>query len=50
MRSMLLDVSPVDPPSFLSAAGLLLLVVILAALAPARRASGIQPVEALRME
>ena len=48
MRSMLLGLSPVDPISFLSAGGLLLLVVLLAGLAPARKASGIHPVEALR--
>jgi putative ABC transport system permease protein len=47
MRSMLLGMSPLDPFSFLSAAALLLLVVLAAALGPALRASGIQPVKAL---
>lgn len=50
MRSMLLGVSPVDPPSFLAAGGVLLAVVLLASFVPARRASGIDPMEALRAE
>ena len=50
MRSMLLGLSPADPVSFLSVGGLLLLVVVMAGLAPALRASAIQPVEALRAE
>jgi len=49
-RSMLLGMSPVDPLSFAGAGGLLLAVVALAAFLPARRASAIQPVDALRME
>ena len=50
MRSMLLGLSPVDPVSFLSVGALLLLVVIASSLAPALRASGIHPMEALRKE
>jgi predicted permease len=50
LRSLLLGLSPVDPISFLSAGALLLLVVVAASLAPALRASGIQPMEALRKE
>jgi predicted permease len=50
MRSMLLGMSPLDPISFLFAGGLLLFVVLVAGLAPALRASGIEPVEALRAE
>jgi len=50
MRSMLLGLSPVDPVSYLSAGGLLLLVVIASSLGPALRASGIHPMEALRNE
>jgi putative ABC transport system permease protein len=50
LRSMLLGLSPVDPISFLSAGALLLLVVIISSLAPALRASGINPMEALRNE
>jgi ABC-type lipoprotein release transport system permease subunit len=47
---MLLGLSPVDPVSFLSVGALLLVVVITASLAPALRASGIHPMEALRKE
>jgi putative ABC transport system permease protein len=50
LRSMLLGLSPVDPISFLSVGALLLFVVITASLAPALRASGIQPMEALRKD
>ncbi len=50
MRSMLLGLSPVDPIAFLSAAVLLLFVVIGSSLGPALRASGIHPMEALRQE
>jgi ABC-type antimicrobial peptide transport system permease subunit len=50
MRSMLLGMSPLDPISFLSAGGLLLVVVLAAGLGPALRASGIQPVKALKSE
>jgi predicted permease len=48
LRSMLLGLSPVDPISFLSVGVLLLFVVFTASLAPALRASGIHPMEALR--
>jgi ABC-type lipoprotein release transport system permease subunit len=47
---MLLRLSPVDPIAFLSAGALLLLVVVAASLGPALRASGIQPMEALRKD
>ncbi len=50
LRSTLLGVSPVDPIAFFSVGGLLLFVVILTSLGPALRASGIQPMEALRRE
>lgn len=50
MRSLLLGLSPVDPVAFVSVAALLLLVVVFASLAPALRASGIHPMEALRKE
>lgn len=49
-RSMLLGVSPLDPISLGTAASALLLVVTLASLVPARRASGIDPMVALRSE
>jgi ABC-type lipoprotein release transport system permease subunit len=47
---MLLSVSPLDPVSFGAAAGLLFLVVLAASLVPARRASTVQPMDALRHE
>jgi predicted permease len=50
LRSTFLGLSPVDPVSFLSAGVLLLFVVITSSLGPARRASGIHPMEALRRE
>jgi predicted permease len=50
MRSMLLGVAPLDAASFFAAAGLLILVVLLASLVPARWASAVQPMEALRSE
>ncbi len=50
MRSILLGVSPLDPISFGSAAGVLFLVVLLASMVPARRASGIHPMDALRFQ
>jgi predicted permease len=50
MRSTLLGVSPIDPLSFGSVIGVLLLVVLLASIVPARRASGTDPMEALRCE
>jgi ABC-type antimicrobial peptide transport system permease subunit len=50
MRSLLMGLSPVDPVSFGFAAGVLLLVVLLASLIPARRASSLDPMHALRHE
>ena len=49
-RGMLYGVAPTDPLTFGSVAALLMLVAIAAAMVPAARASGIQPVEALRAE
>jgi predicted permease len=50
LRSTLLGLSPVDPIAFLSAGGVLLVVVIAASLGPALKASGIQPMQALRKD
>ncbi len=50
MRSELFGLSPLDPVSFGLPLLILLGVVLLASLVPARRASGIQPVDALRWE
>lgn len=50
VRSLLYDVSPGDPMTFVSATAVLLVVGMLAAWLPARRASRIEPVRALREE
>ncbi len=50
LRSMLFGVAPFDPPSFIGAAMVLVLTVLLAGLAPAARAASIQPMQALRTE
>ena len=48
MRTLLFDVTPTDPATFAGVAILLFVVALLACLIPARRASGFDPVEALR--
>jgi len=50
LRSTLLGLSPVDPISVLSAGTLLLGMVVVSSLGPALRASGINPMEAMRRE
>jgi predicted permease len=50
LRSLLFGVAPFDPVSFIGAATVLVLTVLLAGLGPASRASTIQPMEALRTE
>ncbi|WP_109487038.1 ABC transporter permease [Occallatibacter savannae] len=50
LRSMLFNVAPFDPISFSLAAVALILTVLLAGVAPARRAAGIEPMQALRTE
>ena len=49
-RGLLYGVAPTDPVTFGSVAALLMVVAIAAALVPAAKASGIQPVEALRAD
>ncbi len=48
LQSLLYEISPADPVTYLAAVGLLLAVAMLAAVLPARRAAAIEPVEALR--
>jgi predicted permease len=50
VKSMLFGVKPDDPMSFLGAAGLLVIIALAAALIPARRAAGVDPMQALRHE
>lgn len=50
LSSVLFGVSATDPAIYLSAAALLLIVAIAACFWPARRASAVQPLEALRYE
>jgi ABC-type antimicrobial peptide transport system permease subunit len=50
LRSMLFGVAPFDPLSFIGAALVLVLTVLLAGLGPATRAASIQPMQALRTE
>jgi predicted permease len=49
-RALLFEVEPLDPLSLAMGGLTLLLVAIFAALGPARRASGLDPVQALRVE
>jgi predicted permease len=50
LRSLLFGVTVFDPLSFIGAAMVLVLTVLLAGLAPATRAASIQPMQALRTE
>jgi predicted permease len=50
LTGFLYEVSPNDPLTFLIVAGVILSVALLAAFFPARRASGMDPLEALRVE
>ncbi len=50
MRSMLFGVGATDPPTFVATALLLLAVAALASWIPARRATRVDPIEALRAE
>ena len=50
LRSFLLGVSPLDPVTLVTVAGVLIVLVAAASWVPARRAARVNPVEALRSE
>jgi ABC-type antimicrobial peptide transport system permease subunit len=50
LRALLFEVSPTDPATFAVAAALVIGAAVAACWAPARRATRVQPVEALRSE
>lgn len=50
MSSLLFEVKPVDPLTYLSIAAVLLVAAVAASYVPARRAMAVDPVEALRAE
>ena len=50
MSSLLFGVTPVDAPTFASAAGVLVVAALAASYIPARRAAAVNPVETLKGE
>jgi putative ABC transport system permease protein len=50
LASLLHEIAPTDPPAYLAAAAAVCVVALLAAYLPARRATRIDPLEALRTE
>jgi ABC-type antimicrobial peptide transport system permease subunit len=50
LESLLFEVKPVDVPTFASAAAVVVMVALAASFAPARRASRVNPITALRYE
>ena len=50
LADFLYEVEPTDPVTLLMVAAVLLLVSVVACLAPARRATGVDPVTVLRAE
>jgi len=50
MKSLLFEVSPADPATYVAASAALIVAAIVGSYLPARRAARVDPVEALRAE
>jgi ABC-type antimicrobial peptide transport system permease subunit len=50
MSSLLFEVSPVDPLTYAAVSTMLTAAIVLASYVPARRATTVDPIEALRSE
>jgi putative ABC transport system permease protein len=50
LKSLLFEVKASDPVTFVAVAGILTIVALVATLIPARRASTVEPLEALRYQ
>jgi ABC-type lipoprotein release transport system permease subunit len=50
MKSLVFEVSPLDPLTFTAAPILLVIAVVVASYIPARRAASLNPVEVLKSE
>jgi ABC-type lipoprotein release transport system permease subunit len=50
MKSLLFGISPADPVTYAAVPMVLVAAAVLASYIPARRAAGVDPVEALRAE
>ena len=49
-RSMVFGISPLSPTHLAMAAGVMILVILAATMVPVRKATGVDPLEALRID